>query len=235
MNIHFIAIGGSVMNNLAIALTRQGYHVTGSDDEVFEPARSNLTKYGLLPSKLGWDSSLITKELDAVVLGMHAKADNPELLKAQQLGLKIFSFPEFLFEQSKNKTRIVIAGSHGKTSITAMVMHILKKNNRDFDYMVGSNVQGFDITVKLSNDAPIMLFEGDEYPDSPIHETPKFHIYQPDIALISGIAWDHINVFPTFESYVTEFRKFVELISPEGTLIFNSQRRENPSQNFWKA
>lgn len=223
MKVHFIAIGGSVMNNLAIALTLQGYQVTGSDDEVFEPAKSNLAKYGLLPSAFGWNPSLITQDLDAVVLGMHAKADNPELLKAQKLGLKIFSFPEFLYEQAKNKTRIVIAGSHGKTSITAMVMHILKKNNKDFDYMVGSAVKGFDITVRLSDDAPIMIFEGDEYPDSAINKTPKFHIYQPDIALISGIAWDHINVFPTFESYVVEFRKFVELISPGGTLIFNSE------------
>lgn len=223
MKIHFIAIGGSVMNNLAIALTLQGYQVTGSDDEVFEPAKSNLTKYGLLPSTFGWNPSLITNDLDAVVLGMHAKADNPELLKARKLGLKIFSFPEFLFDHAKNKTRVVIAGSHGKTSITAMVMHIMKKNNRDFDYMVGSAVKGFDITVRLSNDAPMMIFEGDEYPDSAINETPKFHIYQPDIALVSGIAWDHINVFPTFESYVTQFRKFVELISPDGALIFNSE------------
>src|SRR6185295_13972529 len=223
MKIHFIAIGGSVMHNLAIALTLKGYTVTGSDDEVFEPAKSNLAKYNLLPETFGWNPLRITKEIDAVVLGMHAKADNPELLKAQKLGLKIFSFPEFLYEQSKNKTRIVIAGSHGKTSITAMVMHILNKNNRDFDYMVGSAVKGFEITVRLSNDSPAMIFEGDEYPDSAINETPKFHIYQPDIALISGIAWDHINVFPTFEIYADQFRKFVELISPNGTLIFNSE------------
>lgn len=223
MRVHFIAIGGSVMHNLAIALALKGYTVSGSDDEIFEPAKSNLTKYNLLPKTLGWNESVITKEIDAVVLGMHAKADNPELGMAQKMGLKIFSFPEFIYEQSKHKTRLVIGGSHGKTSITAMVMHILKQNNRDFDYMVGSAVKGFDITVRLSESAPVIILEGDEYPDSAIHQIPKFHIYKPTIALISGIAWDHINVFPTFESYIDQFRKFVELVPFDGTLIYNSE------------
>ncbi|HYV92609.1 MAG TPA: Mur ligase family protein [Chitinophagales bacterium] len=223
MRVHFIAIGGSVMHNLAIALALKGYDVSGSDDEIFEPAKSNLSRYNLLPETLGWNPSIITSDIDAVLLGMHAKADNPELLRAQKLGLKIFSFPEFLHEQSKNKTRVVIGGSHGKTSITAMVMHILKKNDRDFDYMVGSAVKGFDITVRLSDSAPVIILEGDEYPDSAINQTPKFLIYQPNIALISGIAWDHINMFPTFESYIEQFRKFVELIPFDGTLIFNSE------------
>lgn len=221
MNVHFIAIGGSVMHNLAIALHLNGCKVTGSDDEIFEPAKSKLDHYHLLPEKEGWYPERITPALDSVLLGMHAKADNPELIRAMELGLKIFSFPEFLYEQAKNKVRVVIGGSHGKTSITAMVMHILKKNNRDFDYMVGSEVRGFEITVRLSEKAPVMIFEGDEYPDSAINLTPKFHIYRPQIALISGIAWDHINVFPTFDGYVQQFLKFVELIPPGGTLIFN--------------
>ncbi|MEO5675461.1 MAG: Mur ligase family protein [Chitinophagales bacterium] len=221
MNVHFIAIGGSVMHNLAIALHLNGCKVTGSDDEIFEPAKSKLDHYHLLPEKEGWYPERITPALDSVLLGMHAKADNPELIRAMELGLKIFSFPEFLYGQAKNKVRVVIGGSHGKTSITAMVMHILKKNTQDFDYMVGSEVRGFEITVRLSKKAPVMIFEGDEYPDSTINLTPKFHIYRPQIALISGIAWDHINVFPTFDGYVQQFRKFVELIPPGGTLIFN--------------
>lgn len=223
MKVHFIAIGGSVMHNLAIALKLKGYEVTGSDDEVFEPARSNLDKYGLLPPAIGWDASRIATNLDAVLLGMHARPDNPELLKAKELGLRIYSFPEFLYEQSKHKTRVVIGGSHGKTTITAMVLHMLKKNSCDFDYMVGASLQGFDISVRLSESAPVMIFEGDEYPDSAINKTPKFHLYQPDIALLSGIAWDHINVFPTVENYVAQFRSFVELIPNDGVLIFNSE------------
>ena len=223
MKIHFIAIGGSVMHNLAIALKRKGYDVTGSDDEIFGAAKTNLSENGLLPDIIGWNPAMISTGLDAVILGMHAKHDNPELLKAQKLGLKIYSFPEFLYEQSKDKTRVVIAGSHGKTSITAMVMHILKKASFDFDYMVGSSVRNFDLTVRLSDSAPVMIFEGDEYPDSVINKIPKFQFYQPHIALLSGIAWDHINVFPTLTSYVGQFRKFVELIPPGGTLIFNSE------------
>lgn len=226
MNVHFIAIGGSVMHNLAIALSLKGYTVTGSDDEVFEPAKSSLRKYGLLPPSLGWDENKITSSLDAIVLGMHARADNPELLKAKKLGIKIYSFPEFLYEQSKHKTRVVIGGSHGKTTITAMILHMLKKNGVDFDYMVGAKLQGFDIMVRLSESAPVMIFEGDEYPDSAINKTPKFHLYHPDIALISGIAWDHINVFPTFENYVAQFKIFVDLIPQSGLLIFNSEDEE---------
>ncbi|HUM47562.1 MAG TPA: Mur ligase family protein [Chitinophagales bacterium] len=226
MNVHFIAIGGSVMHNLAIALSLKGYTVTGSDDEIFEPARSSLEQYGLLPDSLGWNTAKISTQLDAIVLGMHAKPDNPELLKAKALGIKIYSFPEFLYEQSKHKTRVVIAGSHGKTTITAMILHILKKNDVDFDYMVGAKLQGFDIMVRLSDSAPVMIFEGDEYPDSTINKVPKFHLYHPDIALVSGIAWDHINVFPTFENYVQQFRIFVEMIPESGRLIFNSEDEE---------
>ena len=226
MKVHFIAIGGSVMHNLAIALSLKGYTVTGSDDEVFEPASGSLKKYGLLPPVMGWYPEKITKDLDAVVLGMHAKPDNPELLKAQTAGVKIYSFPEFLFEQSKQKKRVVIGGSHGKTTITAMILHILKKRGVDFDYMVGARLQGFDIMVRLSETADVMIFEGDEYPDAAINKTPKFHLYQPDIALISGIAWDHINVFPTYEQYVAQFKKFVEIIPESGLLIYNSEDAE---------
>lgn len=211
------------MHNLAIALKLKGYDVSGSDDEIFEPAKSNLAKYRLLPSSYGWDASRVTSDINAVVLGMHAKSDNPELLKAQDLNLKIYSFPEFLYQQSRNKTRVVIAGSHGKTTITAMLMHIMNKAQRKFDYLVGSSVKGFDINVRLSEDAPVILIEGDEYPDSAINQVPKFHIYQPNIALISGIAWDHINVFPTIEVYIDQFRKFVELIPFDGALVFNSE------------
>lgn len=226
MNVHFIAIGGSVMHNLAIALSLKGYTVTGSDDEVFEPAKTNLLQYGLLPAAMGWFADSITPKIDAIVLGMHAKPDNPELLKAQQLGLKIYSFPEFLYEQSKHKKRVVIGGSHGKTTITAMMLHILRKNNVDFDYMVGAKLKGFDIMVRLTDAAPVMIFEGDEYPDSPIHKIPKFHLYHPHIALISGIAWDHINVFPTYDQYVAAFTKFVEMIPPHGVLVYNSEDQE---------
>lgn len=226
MKVHFIAIGGSVMHNLAIALSLKGYTVTGSDDEVFEPASGSLKKYGLLPPAMGWYPEKITKDLDAVVLGMHAKPDNPELLKAQAAGIKIYSFPEFLFEQSKQKKRVVIGGSHGKTTITAMILHILKKRGVDFDYMVGARLQGFDIMVRLSETADVMIFEGDEYPDAAINKTPKFHLYQPDIALISGIAWDHINVFPTYEQYVAQFKKFVEIIPESGLLIYNGEDAE---------
>lgn len=226
MNVHFIAIGGSVMHNLAIALSLKGYTVTGSDDEIFEPALGSLKKYGLLPGEMGWHPEKITTALDAIVLGMHAKPDNPELLKAQQAGIKIYSFPEFLFEQSKNKKRVVIGGSHGKTTITAMILHILKKRGIDFDYMVGARIPGFEIMVRLSESASLMIFEGDEYPDSAINKTPKFHLYQPHMALLSGIAWDHINVFPTYAHYVEQFKKFVEIIPNNGLLIYNAEDPE---------
>lgn len=220
MRVHFIAIGGSAMHNLAIALHKKGYKISGSDDEIFEPSKSRLAKYGLLPDKIGWDESKISDELDAIVLGMHARIDNPELIKAQKLGIKIFSYPEYLYEQSKNKTRIVIGGSHGKTTITAMILHVLEKNNIDCDYMVGAKLEGFEVMVKLTDDAKIMVIEGDEYLTSPIDRRPKFHLYMPDIALISGIAWDHINVFPTFENYIEQFEIFTDLISNDGSLIY---------------
>ena len=200
MNIHFIAIGGSAMHNLAIALKQKGYTITGSDDEIFEPSRSRLEREGLLPERVGWFPQKITSSLDAVVLGMHARADNPELLQAQQLGLKIYSYPEYLYEQTKDKTRVVIGGSHGKTTITSMVMHVLKSIGVDFDFMVGAQIDGFDNMVRLSESARFAIFEGDEYLTSPIDPRPKFHLYKPHIAVISGIAWDHINVFLTIHT-----------------------------------
>jgi UDP-N-acetylmuramate: L-alanyl-gamma-D-glutamyl-meso-diaminopimelate ligase len=208
------------MHNLAIALHKKGYLVTGSDDEIFEPSKSRLKKCGLLPAIEGWDISRITTGLDAVILGMHAKADNPELLRAKELGLKIFSYPEFLYEQAKDKKRVVIGGSHGKTTITAMVLHVLKDAGIDCDYMVGAQLEGFEVMVRLSEHAGIMIFEGDEYLTSPLDPRPKFHLYQPDVALLSGISWDHINVFPTFENYITQFREFIRLISTGGTLVY---------------
>ncbi|MCD4681322.1 MAG: peptidoglycan synthetase [Bacteroidales bacterium] len=222
MNIHFIAIGGSAMHNLAIALHKKGYIISGSDDEIVDPSRQNLSKYGLLPEKEGWDENRIHTDLEAVILGMHARKDNPELIKAQQLGLKIFSYPEFLYEHAKNKTRVVIGGSHGKTTITAMILHVLNHAGLDYDYMVGAKLDGFDIMVKLSDSAPIMIFEGDEYLTSPIDRRPKFHLYKPHIALISGIAWDHINVFPIFDNYIEQFRIFAEMIPDGGSLVYCS-------------
>ncbi|MFH1298096.1 MAG: Mur ligase family protein [Bacteroidota bacterium] len=220
MRVHFIAIGGSAMHNLAIALHRKGYSVTGSDDEIFEPSKSRLANLGLLPPKEGWFPEKIQSSLDAVILGMHAKSDNPELLRARELGIMIFSYPEYLYEQARDKTRIVIGGSHGKTTITAMILHVLKTNGIDCDYMVGAQLEGFDVMVKLSEEASCMIIEGDEYLTSPIDRRPKFHLYRPDIALLSGVAWDHINVFPTFENYVDQFTAFIRLITPGGTLIF---------------
>ncbi|HOG66039.1 MAG TPA: Mur ligase family protein [Bacteroidales bacterium] len=219
MRVHFIAIGGAVMHNLAIALVNKGYAVTGSDDEIFEPALSNLRNYGILPDKFGWYPEKITSDLNAVILGMHAKAGNPELDKAVELGLKIYSFPEYIFQQSINKTRIVIAGSHGKTTITSMIMHVLKSQGIDFDYLVGAKIEGFDIMVRLS-DAPFIVIEGDEYLTSALDRRPKFLHYKPKIALISGIAWDHINVFPTFEEYKEQFQFFIQSIENDGYLIF---------------
>lgn len=220
MKLHFIAIGGSAMHNLAIALKQKGYFITGSDDEIFDPAKSRLEKYGLLPKSIGWSEENINSDLDAIVLGMHAKKDNPELLKAQALGLKIYSYPEFLYEMSKEKIRIVIGGSHGKTSITAMILHALNHCGIETDYMVGAQLSGFEVMVKLTDNAKYMVLEGDEYLTSPIDLRPKFHLYNPNIALISGIAWDHINVFPTFDIYKEQFSIFCEKIEKEGSLIY---------------
>ena len=224
--IHFISIGGAVMHNLAIALHLRGYNVSGTDDEIRDPAKSRLEKYGLMPEKIGWNTEKITKNLDAVILGMHARKDNPELLRAQELGIRIYSFPEFLYEQSKGKTRIVIGGSHGKTTTTAMILHVLKQCNIACDYMVGAQLAGFEVMVKLTDDAKYMVLEGDEYLTSPIDRRPKFHVYKPDIALINGIAWDHINVFPTFEIYVEQFKIFSDEITPNGCLIYYSEDDE---------
>lgn len=207
------------MHNLAIALKEKGHNISGSDDEIFEPSRSMLDSHGLLPDE-GWDPSKITEDLDAVILGMHAKKDNPELKKAQELNLRIYSFPEYIYEQSEDKQRVVIAGSHGKTTITAMILHVLKYFNREFDYAVGAYIKGFDLMVKLS-DAPIIIIEGDEYLSSPLDDAPKFMHYHHHIALISGIAWDHINVFPSEERYMRQFEKFADRTPKGGSLIFS--------------
>ena len=220
MHYHFIAIGGSAMHNLAIALHLKGDSITGSDDEIFEPSKSRLAKYNLLPSEVGWDINRIHSNIDAVILGMHARKDNPELIKAQKLGLSIYSYPEFIYEQTKDQLRIVIGGSHGKTSITSMILHVLSKNNINHNYMVGAQLEGFDCMVKLSKEAKIAVLEGDEYLSSPIDRRPKFHLYQPEIAVVSGIAWDHINVFPTFENYVEQFRIFVDKVGKNGRVIY---------------
>jgi UDP-N-acetylmuramate: L-alanyl-gamma-D-glutamyl-meso-diaminopimelate ligase len=220
MKVHFIAIGGAVMHNLAIALYKKGYDVTGSDDEIFEPSRSRLAQYNLLPRKPGWDTSHISSDIDTVILGMHAKSDNPELIKAREIGLKIMSFPQYLYEQTRNKKRIVVAGSHGKTTTTAMIMHVFRFLDIKFDYMVGSMIDGFDTMVGLSDDSKIAVFEGDEYLTSALDRRPKFHLYMPDIAILNGIAWDHMNVFPTFENYREQFKIFIEKISDGGSLIY---------------
>ncbi len=226
MKIHFIAIGGSAMHNLALALHQKGETVTGSDDEVFEPSKTRLKNKGLLPEKEGWFPEKITSEIDAVILGMHAKADNPELLKAKELDLKIYSYPEFLYEQSKNKTRVVIGGSHGKTTITSMILHVMNYNGKEVDYMVGAQLEGFDTMVKITTDSDFMVIEGDEYLSSPIDRRPKFHLYKPNIALLSGIAWDHINVFPTYENYVEQFEIFLNEITNGGAIIYNEEDSE---------
>ncbi|MEZ4795767.1 MAG: Mur ligase family protein [Flavobacteriaceae bacterium] len=226
MNVHFIAIGGAAMHNLAIALHNKGYHITGSDDTIHDPSKSRLEAKGLLPETYGWFPEKITQNLDAIVLGMHAKADNPELLKAQELGLKIYSYPEFLYEQSKDKTRVVIGGSHGKTTITSMILHVMHYHDRDVDYMVGAQLEGFDVMVKLTDDNDFMVLEGDEYLSSPIDRRPKFHLYKPNIALLSGIAWDHINVFPTYENYVEQFSIFVDSIVKGGSINYNEEDAE---------
>lgn len=223
MRYHFISIGGSIMHSLAIAMHLKGATVTGSDDEIFEPAKSNLDKYNLLPSKIGWDSSKITKDIDIVILGMHAKEDNPELLKAQELNLKIMSFPEFIYENSKDKIRIVIGGSHGKTTITSMILHVLKKLDIKADYLVGAKIPGYNVMVNITNDAKYLVVEGDEYLTSTLDKRPKFHLYHPHIALLTGIAWDHFNVFPTFDFYVDQFKIFVDKIEKKGSFVYFSQ------------
>ena len=219
--IHLIAVGGSIMHNLALALHRRGAHVTGSDDEIFEPAKGRLAAAGLLPAQEGWDPARITPDLSAVIVGMHARPDNPELLRAQELGLKIYSFPEYIYEASRDKQRIVIGGSHGKTSITACILHVLRFHNRLFDYAVGAQLAGFDLMVQLTDDAPIIIIEGDEYLSSPVDRRPKFHLYQHHIGVISGISWDHINVFPTEEIYREQFRIFADMTPKAGVLIYD--------------
>ncbi|WP_405210879.1 UDP-N-acetylmuramate--L-alanine ligase [Dokdonia sp. Asnod2-E02] len=223
MNIHFIAIGGAAMHNLALALHHKGETVTGSDDTIFDPSKSRLEKYGLLPEAFGWFPEKITSDLDAVILGMHAKEDNPELLKAQELGLNIYSYPEYLYERAKDKTRVVIGGSHGKTTITSMILHVMHYWDKEVDYMVGAQLEGFDTMVRMTDDADFMVLEGDEYLSSPIDRRPKFHLYKPNIALLSGIAWDHINVFPTFDNYVEQFQIFVDSMTNGGAMVYNTE------------
>lgn len=218
MKIHLIAIGGSAMHNMAIALSLKGFEVSGSDDAIFNPSKSRLEKYNLFPEKMGWHPQSIDESMDAIILGMHAREDNPELLRAKELNIPIYSYPEYIYNQSQNKKRIVIGGSHGKTSITAMILHVLNLLNLDCDYMVGAQLNGFEAMFRLSDDAPIIILEGDEYLSSPIDRRPKFHWYKPDIAVLSGIAWDHINVFPTFENYVDQFRIFKDDVKE--TLIY---------------
>lgn len=220
MKVHFIAIGGSVMHQLALALNRKGYIVTGSDDEIFEPARSNLAHAGLLPEADGWFPEKITPGIDAIILGMHAKGDNPELQRARELGLKIYSFPEYIYQESQQKTRVVVGGSHGKTTTTSMIMHVLKNTGKAFDYLVGARLEGFDQSVNITN-APVIVCEGDEYPASALEKRPKFHFLFPHIAILTGIAWDHINVFPTFDFYLEQFVIFIHKIEPGGLLIYN--------------
>ena len=223
MRIHFIAIGGSAMHNLAIALHNKGEHVTGSDDEIFDPSRTRLAAKGLLPEQYGWFEDNISSDIDAVILGMHAKQDNIELLRAKALGLTIYSYPEFLYEQSKNKTRVVIGGSHGKTTITSMILHVMHYHDKDVDYMVGAQLEGFDTMVHLTKENDFIVLEGDEYLSSAIDRRPKFHLYKPNIALLSGIAWDHINVFPTFDNYVEQFRIFLSQITHGGAIVYNQE------------
>lgn len=220
MRVHFISIGGAVMHNLAIALAQKGYTVSGSDDLIYDPSKSHLEKYGLLPEAWGWFPEKIVPELDAVIVGMHARQDNPEIARAKELGIPMYSFPEYVYEQSKYKKRIVVGGSHGKTTTTSMIMHVLKTQNIDFDYLVGAKLEGFDLMVRLSNDARIIVIEGDEYPSSPLDRRPKFHWYHPHISIITGIAWDHINVFPTLEIYEQLFSDYIQMIEPQGKLFY---------------
>lgn len=220
MRVHFISIGGSVMHQLAIALHKKGYQVTGTDDEIFEPAQTNLANEGLLPAQIGWQPNLITSEIESIILGMHAKADNPELLRAHELGLKIYSFPEYIYQESREKKRVVVGGSHGKTTTTSMIMHVLKHLYKDFDYLVGAKVEGFDQSVNITH-SPVIICEGDEYPASAIERKPKFHFLFPHVAILTGIAWDHINVFPSFDFYLGQFVIFIQKIEKDGLLIYN--------------
>ena len=220
MRIHFIAIGGAVMHNLAIALHKQGHMVSGSDDEIFDPARTNLDKYGLLPLCEGWNPEKIEDDIDLIILGMHARKDNPELAKAKEKGIRILSFPEFMYEQSRNKTRVVVGGSHGKTTTTAMIMHALRDNGIPHDYLVGSSLEGYETMVGFSDHSDLAVFEGDEYLTSPLDPRPKFHLYEPHIALLTGVAWDHMNVFPTWENYKEQFEIFAGMIQKGGSYIY---------------
>ncbi len=226
MRVHLIAIGGSAMHNMALALHEKGFNVTGSDDEINEPSKTRLKNVGILPEEIGWFPEKLTSDIDAVILGMHAREDNPELIKAKELGLKVYSYPEYIYEATKDKTRVVIGGSHGKTTITAMILHVLNFHKIDTDYLVGAQLEGFNTMVKLTKEAPIAIIEGDEYLASPIDRRPKFHLYKPNVAILSGIAWDHINVFPTFENYVNQFEIFVNLIEPNGSLIYCNEDSE---------
>lgn len=235
MRVHFIAIGGSAMHNLAIALHRKGYNVSGSDDEINEPSRSRLLKQGLLPQTIGWDPLRISTDINAVILGMHARADNPELIRAKELGIKIYSYPEYIYEQTKDKLRLVVGGSHGKTTITSMILHVLNFHHIPHDYMVGAQLEGYDCMVGLNENTKIAVLEGDEYLSSPEDRRPKFHLYQPHIAILSGIAWDHVNVFPTFENYADQFRKFIALIEPNGKLVYcemDNELKKLAGENF---
>jgi UDP-N-acetylmuramate: L-alanyl-gamma-D-glutamyl-meso-diaminopimelate ligase len=225
MHIHFIAIGGAIMHQLAIALQNKGYKITGSDDEITDPAKSNLAAKGLLPKEFGWFPETITKDIDAVILGMHAKGDNPEMLRAKELNIPVYSFPEYIYEASKNKKRIVVAGSHGKTTTTSMIMHVLRDQSIDFDYLVGAKVEGFDLSVKIS-DAPVIILEGDEYPASVLEKRPKIHFYHPHVSILTGIAWDHVNVFPTYEFYKEQFAIYLRDMQPDNTLIYNAEDKE---------
>ena len=221
MRIHFIAIGGAAMHNLAMAVaTKAEYVVTGSDDEIFDPARTHLEQAGLLPKEMGWHPENITSDIDAIILGMHARENNPELVRARELGIKIYSFPEYLYEQTKDKIRIVVGGSHGKTTTTSMILYVLQHLGIEADYMVGAQIEGFERMVRLSDTAKYAVFEGDEYLTSPLDLRSKFLWYHPHVAILTGIAWDHINVFPTFEGYVDTFRKFVDGIEENGTFIY---------------
>lgn len=223
VNVHFIAIGGSAMHNLALALQAAGHRVSGSDDHIFEPSKSRLKAKELLPDSEGWFPERISDELDAVILGMHAHADNPELARAQELNLPIYSYPEFLYHESQDKTRVVIAGSHGKTTITSMILHILGYHDLETDFMVGAQLEGFDVMVQITEGVEFMLLEGDEYLSSPVDRRPKFLHYKPNVALLSGIAWDHVNVFPTFEDYLDQFRQFLMAIEPGGAVVYNEE------------
>lgn len=222
---HFIAIGGAVMHNLALSMVQKGYTVTGSDDEIYEPSRTRLEKAGILPKAKGWFPEKIHADLDGIILGMHARIENPELQKAKELGIPVYSFPEFIYQQSKDKTRVVISGSHGKTSITSMILHVLSYHHQDFDYLVGAQLEGFELMVKLSN-APVIIIEGDEYLTSPEDRRPKFFHYHHNILLMSGIAWDHFNVFPTFEGYKDQFRKVIAMTPDTGVWIYCEEDKE---------